>query len=189
MFIYVLNRNFFKLANLLNLGLQFTFSCNSIVHDPALSPTTKEYFLNYILRYLKTKPHITFVWNQIIHFSIFFQNKICYYVISRPHNILQLTSSACFLRHNDILVDTNNVADNLKPCLIVICVLGIQRKLWKWSDILVFFNVGYKNNNSQSNFLFYLVVLSSRRFKVEKIFNLPKNCIFEPDYNYLLLFL
>ena len=30
---------------------------------------------------------------------------------------MQLTSSACFLRHNDILVDTNNVADNLKPCL------------------------------------------------------------------------
>ena len=25
--------------------------------------------------------------------------------------------------------------------------LGIQRKLWKWSDILVGFNVGYKNNN------------------------------------------
>ena len=24
-------------------------------------------------------------------------------------------------------------------------VLGIQRKLWKWSDILVRFNVGYKN--------------------------------------------
>ena len=32
--------------------------------------------------------------------------------------------------------------------------LGIQRKLWKWSHILVRFNVGYKNNNSQSNFDF-----------------------------------
>ena len=25
--------------------------------------------------------------------------------------------------------------------------LGIQRKLWKWSDILVGFDIGYKNNN------------------------------------------
>ena len=32
--------------------------------------------------------------------------------------------------------------------------IGIQRKLWKWSDILVCFKAGYKNNNSQSNFDF-----------------------------------
>ena len=36
-----------------------------------------------------------------------------------------------------------------------IFILGIQRKLWKWSDILVCFSDGYKNNNnSHSNFDF-----------------------------------
>ena len=33
-------------------------------------------------------------------------------------------------------------------CTILISTLGIQRKLWKWSDILVCFNFGYKNNKN-----------------------------------------
>ena len=34
---------------------------------------------------------------------------------------------------------------------IRVCSLGIQRKLWKWSDILVCFNIGYKNNNNNNS--------------------------------------
>ena len=39
---------------------------------------------------------------------------------------------------------TNTVLFRIMPC-----ILDIQRKLLKWSDILVCFNVGYKNNNNK----------------------------------------
>ena len=54
-----------------------------------------------------------------------------------------------------------------------ICRLGILRKLWKWSDILVGFNVGYKNNKKNFKRIWTIIRRKRATDSTQNQFNRP----------------
>ena len=120
--------------------------CRIVGHHHAMLPTFRHKYI------FSSRECITMDSNYLVNFS---QKKIIFkkgsrdvilydFIMRSIQNILSATCQvACFTSRKksiELLFLNSLLSGDASR-------LGIQRKLWKWSDILVPFNVGYKNNN------------------------------------------